>query len=377
MTLPAIIAGGGLAGAATACLLASAGRPVKLFERDHQPVEKVCGEFISAEAQAYLARIGLDLASLGAHRIDRLRLIRRNTIVACALPFAAVGLSRRVLDEALLQHAAKCGAEIIRGVSVRLRQAGTEKILDATNGEQIHADTLFVATGKHDLRGLRRRAPAPDLVGFKIHLKLTASQQGELAGHIEIILLADGYAGLQLVENGQANLCLLVDRTRLQKAGGTWPALLEDLTRAEPHLQTRLAGATALHRPLAIFRVPYGFIHTPNAEDGQNIFRLGDQMGVIPSFTGDGMSIALHSAMAAAANHLNGVSAARYHHQMRGDITGQIGRAGALYRLGRTAPGQAILMRTAALWPGGMRLAARLTRVPPQAVARSLMQAGG
>jgi flavin-dependent dehydrogenase len=85
-------------------------------------------------------------------------------------------------------------------------------------------------------------------------------------------------------------------------------------------------------------------------------------MAVIDSFSGDGMSIALHSAARAAAAILSGENAAQYHRRMRRDIAGQIARARFLYRFGRDYT--PTLMRLARAWPGSLRLAARLTRVP-------------
>ena len=374
MTFPVVVAGGGLAGAAAACLLARAGRPVVVVERQAQAVDKVCGEFISAEAQEYLGRIGIDLPRLGGHLISALRLVHGTASVACRLPFAGVGLSRRVLDEALLHRAAELGAEIRRGEVASLTQDRGPVVLDV-GGRELRTDALFLATGKHDMRGFRRVAAPSDLVGFKLHLRLAPAQRDALAGHVEILLLRDGYAGLQLIEGGLANLCLLVERSRLQSAGGSWAGLLEDLNRTEPPLRARLAGAVPQIAPLSIFRVPYGFVHAPSAEDPPGIFRLGDQMGVIPSFTGDGMSIALHSAAVAASCYLSGADAAIYHRLIRNDIAGLIARAGALYRIGSSAPGRAMLMRAAAIWPGGLGLAARMTRVPRRAVAREAMAA--
>ena len=365
MTEPVLIVGGGLAGAASACLLARSGRRVLLFEREAGPSDKICGEFVSAEAQGYLERIGIDAAALGAHPIHSLRLAHRDGVVGCALPFAALGLSRRVLDEALLAHAVRCGAEIRRGQSVALKQDRGPIVIELPDGERQGAGTMFLATGKHELRGLRRHVEKPsDLVGFKLHLRLSPGQQSELAGHIEIMLLEDGYAGMQLVEDGMANLCLLVARPRLRLAGGSWEGLLAHLQHAEPHLAARLDGARALMRAISISRVPYGFVHAPAADDPPGVFRLGDQVAVIPSFTGDGMSIALHSAAVASACHLAGMSAAAYHRRIRRDVGGQIARAGWLYRVGASPAGRAGLMRAAAIWPGGLQLAARLTRVP-------------
>ena len=53
---PVLVVGGGLAGAAAASILAEAGRPVTVLERDRAPAHKICGEFLSGEALADLAR---------------------------------------------------------------------------------------------------------------------------------------------------------------------------------------------------------------------------------------------------------------------------------------------------------------------------------
>src|SRR3712207_4437501 len=110
-----VVAGGGLAGAAAACLLAQAGRSPLLIERETAPRHKVCGEFLSIEAQAYLAHLGIGLDELGASRIASVRLIHGRTMAEADLPFEARGISRKVLDEILLDRAASCGARLLRG----------------------------------------------------------------------------------------------------------------------------------------------------------------------------------------------------------------------------------------------------------------------
>lgn len=202
-----IIVGGGLAGAATAILLAKANRPVTLFERDALPADKICGEFLGPGAQFHLRRLGLDLASLGAQPITQMRLVRNDRVVETPLPFPALGLSRRVLDAALLGHAAAAGATVRRGQPITILNDPRSLHLEAGT-EEIAATTLFLASGKHDLRALRRtpRETPEDLVGFKTYFRLTAEQQRSLTGAIELILLPDGYAGLQMVE-GSAPIC--------------------------------------------------------------------------------------------------------------------------------------------------------------------------
>jgi flavin-dependent dehydrogenase len=366
-----VIAGGGLAGSSVAAALAQAGVNVMLIERERAPFHKICGEFLSAEAQVYLERLGLNISALGGAVITSLRLIRGNDAITTALPFRGLGISRFVLDEALLNHAVASGANVLRGHTIRSVNQGSGMILDVKDLGVIHPTTLFLATGKHELRGAKRAfAAQDDLVGFKTYFRLTPAAQAALEGMISLILLPDGYAGLQLVEHGLANFCLLICRERFQRAGGNWPLLFANLLHSSPYLAHHLAGAVeTLRQPLSIYRVPYGFIHEPRATDSPQIFRLGDQAGVIQSFTGDGMSIALHSATLAAQYYLNGQTAQSYHGRLSRDIRGQINRAGILYDLISHPSAQRCLFGLARLWPGGLRAAANFTRVPTHAMA--------
>ncbi len=363
-----LIAGGGLAGAAAATRLAQAGREVTLFEREAAPMHKVCGEFLSGEAQAYLRQLGFETAALGGHPITHLRLARGPHVITTALPFEGLGLTRRALDDALLRHAQHAGATVHRGCAIR--HIATEGGISVQVDQQapLHPAILLLATGKHDIRGARRRGTASTLVGFKTYFRLSPAQRQALSGHVELMLFPGGYAGLQLVEAGQANFCVLVEARWLRRPGGKWPALLAQLQALSPHLAARLAGAEEmLSAPLSIARVPYGFIHWPVARDPAGLFRLSDQAAVIPSFTGDGMAIALHSAALAAQSVLRGEPSAHYHRRMAADISGQIRRATVLHRLIAAPYLGGAMFAAASLFPSALAVLAALTRIPPTA----------
>jgi flavin-dependent dehydrogenase len=366
---PIVIAGGGIAGAAVAAGLAQAGLDVTVFERETGPTDKICGEFLSTEAQDYLIKLGLHPAGLGGHLISELALLRGTDQIQTTLPFTGIGISRRTLDEAMLAHAARCGAKVLRGHKVTFVSTEGGLAIDVSGLGQVRPESLFLATGKHELRGLTRGTSSRnDLVGFKMYFRLTSAAETMLAGKIALILFRHGYAGFQLVEGQKANLCLLADRSFLQSAGGDWPGLLSELKAQNAYLRQLLAGATALlEKPLTIYRVPYGYVHRAKPSNSGQIYRLGDQAAVIPSFTGDGMAIALHSAALAVTCFLAGDPASTYHRKLSRDISGQIKRAGQLYALSRNSITQPAFFGIAKLWPASLRFAASLTRVPVRA----------
>jgi flavin-dependent dehydrogenase len=362
-----LIVGGGLAGGAAAAQLAQAGARVRLLEREAGAHDKVCGEFLSGEAQLLLARLGLDPQALGGAPISRVRLVDGPRSAEAALPFAALGLSRRRLDEALLGHAASLGAQVTRGLAARRIACGR---VETSQGE-LSPTSLLLASGKHEVRGARREAQGAidGYIGFKMHFRVRPAARADLQGLVEVSLLEGGYAGLQLVDDGVANLCLLVTRERFAALGRTWESLFASLL-AQPHLARRLDDATAqFERPATIAAIPYGFVHAPRAGDPQGLFRLGDQAAVIPSFCGDGQAIALHSGRLAAQMLSQGAGASAYHARLRRDVARQVALAIRLQRLCEAAPGRAALLALAGLAPALLTLAAAWTRIPARAIA--------
>ncbi|HLH88925.1 MAG TPA: FAD-dependent monooxygenase [Xanthobacteraceae bacterium] len=372
--VPALVIGGGVGGAAVAAHLAQAGRGVMLVERRHGPHDKVCGEFISGEAALYLDDLGIDLAALGAVRIRVVRLAVGRAVTTAPLPFPAFSLSRRALDEALLRAASERGARIRRGRGVRrLARIGDGWVAELDGGERLAADEVFLATGKHHLRGWRRPPGAQnDLVAFKLHWRLAREEAAELRGGVELALFPGGYAGLEPVEGGAVNLCLVVRRRRFAKLGQRWDALLDALCAASPHLDRRLAGALACcRRPLAIASIPYGYVATA----GRGPWLLGDQAAVIPSFCGDGIAIALHSARLAADIYLAGGSAGEFQQQLAHDVGAQVRRATFMSRVIVHAPVQKLAAIAARIAPDIVAGIARGTRIPDERM-RSAREVG-
>ena len=167
MILPHLVIGGGPAGAMTAAGLARRGEAVVLLEKTAGPHSKICGEFLSWEARDMLRRKGVTLP--GGAPIDRLRIVASRLMREVPLPAEALGISRFELDEALLNHAARCGAEIRRGVHVGAFLP--PRAVRLRDGSRLQAERIYLATGKTELRGAARdtgrQRVTRDLTGYR------------------------------------------------------------------------------------------------------------------------------------------------------------------------------------------------------------------
>jgi menaquinone-9 beta-reductase len=346
-----------------------------MIEREPAPRHKVCGEFLSGEALEDLHALGIDVASLGAIPIKYVRLAATRRAAEAPLPFPAASLTRKALDTALIAAAIAAGVHVKRGRGVQslirttanLSQA-TSKVWQATleDGTTYAAPTAFLATGKHDMRGYGRPKDPQQWIAFKMYYRLTPAQTADLGDASELTLYPGGYGGIQPVEGRIANFCCVVQRRYFDRAGARWENLVAKMQKDCPHLATRLAGAEPLlDKPIAITHIPYGYVRR-TTEDG--LYCIGDQAAVIPSFTGDGISIALHTARRAAAAYLAGEPAMVFQPKIRSTMLRQMRLAIVAADGLNNALARAVLPFCLRVWPGAMRMTARLTRITQPAV---------
>lgn len=288
-----LIIGGGPAGAAAALHLLRAGSQPTIIERQKETGDALCGGFLSWRTLEHLAALGVGEDELGGQAVTALRLFVRDKPFEIPLPGRALGISRRRLDGLLLAKAEQMGAIIRRGLTVQTLDPGGVRL---DNGEQVASDSLFLATGKHDLRGLQRPRTAAGndpMLGLRVKLPASAERNNLIAGHIEIHLFDGGYLGIVLQENGTTNACMAVRKNLLVKAEGKPATLFMHLAADRPALADRLTGLAATTPIDAVAHLPYGW----RARDGRpGLFRLGDQAGVIASLAGEGIGLALASA---------------------------------------------------------------------------------
>lgn len=286
------IIGGGLAGLALSIELSRKGHDVVIIEKHRYPFHKVCGEYISKESEAYLKWLGADLEKLGAKRIHQFRLTHYlGSEVRSALPLGGIGISRFTLDATLAEEAKRGGVDVMDGTMVN---GIKENALETTAGS-IEAKLIIGAHGKRSNidKTLNRpfieaKAKGRDhFVGVKYHLKTDLPDD-----LIELHVFPDGYAGISAVEDGRYCLCYLTKAHHLEQNGGI-QAMEKQVLGKNPALASYLDRFPSLYeRPEAIAQINF-----QNKEKGRdNIFFAGDAAGLIAPLSGNGMSMALHSA---------------------------------------------------------------------------------
>jgi len=352
-----LILGAGPAGCAAAISLARGGASPVIIERTRETGDALCGGFLSWQTLSRLDRLGVE--GLGAHPMTRVRVFHGKQHAVADLPKPAGGVSRHRLDTVMQDVARAAGATLERGVTARSYADGSLM----TDTGALTPSALFLASGKHDIRGFGRPKPGGDApMGLRVRIAPHPALQKLLANSIELHLFDGGYAGLQLQEDGSANLCMALRKSRFTAAHGDAATLMRQLGDEHPQLGERLAYLPGTPAFDAIAAVPYGW-RTDQTEPG--LFRLGDQAAVIPSLAGEGMGIAIASGAAAAAAFLRGGAnaAPEFQRHFAKRTRRPVAVASVLWHQGERAPIACLAIPLLNAFPALAGFAARMTRI--------------
>ena len=283
MNQPITIIGGGLSGLALGCYLQKNGVSVTIIEPGRYPRHKVCGEFICGVKPQTLTELGiLDLLE-NAQSVKNIQWhISNKKVLDKTLPSPGIGISRFLLDDQLHKRFRSLG-----GTIQQQRVDKSTYLRDQPEGHIWACGKEKQGKGKDNLRwlGMKLHVSGLDLQGLEMHTG-GSSVKG-------------GYIGLSPIEDDKVNVCALVEVNKTVAGKG------EEKLQGYLHslglntLANRLKSAETI---AGSFSAVAGFsLGHQNilADTKQHLLPIGDAALVIPPFTGNGMSIALESALLA------------------------------------------------------------------------------
>ncbi|HEY7712712.1 MAG TPA: FAD-dependent oxidoreductase [Candidatus Entotheonella sp.] len=295
-----VVVGAGPGGCATAYHLHQAGWRVIVAERLMYPVDKMCGEFLSPEGVVSLERMGLGsaLISYTPPALDKLLISSpQGKTWTTSLPRPGLGMTRRCLDQALVQRCQEVGIEVMHGLQIREVDGDFEHGFHlhgrSPQGEQELKTRLVVgAFGKQSLLHRKLRGTNSQVPASLMALKLYAAG-GHLPGHIELHTFPGGYAGICEVEEGRTVLCLLTETAVFRRAGANGDRFGAEVMGQNPLLGERLADLRpSWSSAFAIANLAFG----PRSLMARDVLMVGDAAASISPLCGDGMSMALQAA---------------------------------------------------------------------------------
>ena len=309
-----IVVGAGPGGSATATHLAKAGLGVLLLEKSEFPREKVCGDGLTPRAVRELACLGVDVGSLGWKRTRGLRIHAGRAQYLMAWPeltdFPAFGMTvrRTVFDQFLADEAVRAGARLLTSTTVRDPILVGDRICGVVSkdGRRFEAPVvvgadgssarLEVAMGLHRIEsrpvGVAQRAyfasPMADQDWLDSWLELWDGPVGKshlLPGYGWNFPLGDGTCNVGMGLPGTARWSEVDFRSLMTRWLGTMP---ESWGFTEENRRGEVRSAA----------LPMGFNRKPAYFHG--LLAVGDAIGAINPYTGEGISYAMESGRFAA-----------------------------------------------------------------------------
>jgi flavin-dependent dehydrogenase len=284
-----VVVGGGPAGLASAIVAAQQGSSVLVLERRESPPDKACGEGILPPGVRALERLGV--ASWIDPTLRRpfagIRFIQQDGSAAeSMLPSHGLGIRRTVLVEAMTRRAEELGAVIDHSCDVlNVERTATESIIQ-TRDRRIGARLVVAADGLHSR--LRRAALLDGAPSS--HRRFALRQHYRVKPWTDLVEVYVADSG-EAVATPVSSDCVGINFT--WEDGQLAEPTIVSLANRFPALQDRLRDST----PITSVKGAGPMRRAARRRTADGLVLMGDAAGFVDSISGDGISIALNSAL--------------------------------------------------------------------------------
>jgi flavin-dependent dehydrogenase len=311
-----VVVGAGPAGAATAILLGLAGHEVLLLDRARFPRDKICGEYLSPEGSRVLDRLGvLKAVEAWARPLAGMRIVAPDgTTLVGDYPTSgrwrgyrdhALAVPRRLLDATLVERARALArvreafrvTDLVRDGD---RVTGVEGV-PAAGGppERITARLVVGADGRASIVARRLGLVRPHR--WLRRLALVSYAEGVAHDPVrgEIFIAPPAYSIVNPVgaaDDDRVNLSLVVPAAEGRRHKADLGGYFDRTVAALPHLRERLGGSHRVGPVRALGPLAYRVAAPRHA----GVLLVGDSLGFLDPFTGEGIFTAFRAAELAA-----------------------------------------------------------------------------
>lgn len=324
------IIGAGVAGSMAGILSARAGMRTLLLDRQSFPRSKVCGCCINGRALTILKQSGLEsgLQRLHPTSTSLLAIRYRGRKLDVPMP-ASVAVSRRAMDQWLVEEAVASGCQFVDSVTVSVdplpceikgndsdpsrsaisddADSPNERTMELRKIQIVGENEVSAATSKvfskvvlvcdglghpslHRLSTFTAAAQRGSRIGLGAVFPRTASDAWMQRGEILMAVAPHAYAGVVEIEDQQLNLAAAIDPSHLQESGSPYESLKSVFQSAGVPVPVELKSAS--------IKGTVPLTRTAERIAGHRLFLLGDSTGYVEPFTGEGMAWALTAAAA-------------------------------------------------------------------------------
>jgi flavin-dependent dehydrogenase len=315
-----VVIGAGIAGSLAGLLCARSGFRTLLVEKQLFPRHKVCGCCINGRALAILNDAGL---------ADCLRELMPTTTSSLAIRYAGrkldiampqnIAVSRKALDQCLLNEARKAGCYVVDQAKATVVPAGVSNVSSTDNfrtiilksrssnvvstdveasaseniESKVYGRVVLVCDGLgHPSLHLLPEFSSPPKSGSRIGLGAVIPRgDGDNwipQGAVLMAVAPQGYAGVVEIEDRQLSIAAAIDPGHLQQSKSACLSLISIFEAAGLQVPTHLADA--------VVKGTIPLTRSTSRVSGHRIFLLGDSTGYIEPFTGEGMAWAASAA---------------------------------------------------------------------------------
>lgn len=307
-----LVIGAGPGGCATAARLAALGYDVMIVDSAQFPRDKTCGDGLSPLAVRMLRAMNVltDVESSGAFRIDRVLIqspmggySRARFHETLGSDDYALAIPRFVLDEILLRHASRHGANVMMRTRIDEVRRIDDKIdivlardLDSNTEFHIQPNHVVIAVGAN-IGFLRRNGfqigTQGISIGARAYYSVSALALRDYALYFDHELIP-GYGWIFPISDSMANIGIGVLRRRHT---GTATHTLLDAFIARREREGVLRDVI---RQSTVKGYPIRSDYSGQAISGSNWLMIGEAAGLVNPLTGEGIDLALLSGAIAA-----------------------------------------------------------------------------